>query len=150
MTNEVSRARHEFYDVVRCSVHDPVSHELDADFIEDEVDTTGTMTRLLWPTTMACSCCDPFCSAEDSRLSRLFLLGCVWGSGVGGVASFACFLSWGRGVATCCVLGRGLGSGGVTEGHGVGCRMVTSSPMLSSVPVSSSHSWQVSGTALFC
>ena len=39
MTNEVSRARHEFYDVVGCIVHDLISHELDEDFIEDEVDT---------------------------------------------------------------------------------------------------------------
>ena len=31
MTNEVSRARHEFYGVVRCIVHDLISHELDAD-----------------------------------------------------------------------------------------------------------------------
>ena len=39
MTNEVSRARHEFYDVVGCTVQDLISHELDADFTEDEVDT---------------------------------------------------------------------------------------------------------------
>ena len=39
VTNEVSRARHEFYDVVRCIVHDLISHEFDADFTEDEVDT---------------------------------------------------------------------------------------------------------------
>ena len=39
MKNEVSRAHHEFYDVVGCIVHDLISHELDADFTEDEVDT---------------------------------------------------------------------------------------------------------------
>ena len=39
MTNEVSRACHESYDVVGCIVHDLISHELDADFTEDEVDT---------------------------------------------------------------------------------------------------------------
>ena len=39
MTNEVRRARYEFYNVVRCIVHDLISHELDADFTEDEVDT---------------------------------------------------------------------------------------------------------------
>ena len=38
VTNEVSRARHEFYDVVGCIVHDLISHELDADFTKDEVD----------------------------------------------------------------------------------------------------------------
>ena len=31
MKNEVSRAHHEFYDVVGCIVHDLISHELDAD-----------------------------------------------------------------------------------------------------------------------
>ena len=45
---------------------------------------------------------------------------------------------------------RGLGSGGVTEGRGVLCRIVTSFATLSSVPASSSHSWQVSVTARFC
>ena len=40
MKNEVSRARHEFYDVVGCTMQDLISHELDADFTEDdEVDT---------------------------------------------------------------------------------------------------------------
>ena len=39
MTNEVTTARHEFYDVVGCSVHDLIRQELDADFTEDEVDT---------------------------------------------------------------------------------------------------------------
>ena len=40
MTNEVSRACHEFYDVVGCTMQDLISHELDADFTEDdEVDT---------------------------------------------------------------------------------------------------------------
>ena len=39
MTNEVSIARHEFYNVDGCIMHDLISHELDADFIEDEVDT---------------------------------------------------------------------------------------------------------------
>ena len=34
-----SRARHEFYDVVGCIMHDLISHELDANFTEDEVDT---------------------------------------------------------------------------------------------------------------
>ena len=29
---------YEFYDVVGCIVHDLISHELDADFTEDEVD----------------------------------------------------------------------------------------------------------------
>ena len=37
-TNEVRRARHEFYDVVRCIVHDLHRQELDADFTENEVD----------------------------------------------------------------------------------------------------------------
>ena len=37
-TNEVSRARHDFYDVVGCTVEDLISHELDSDFTEDEVD----------------------------------------------------------------------------------------------------------------
>ena len=46
-------------------------------------------------------------------------------------------------------MGRGLGCGGVTEGRGVFCRIVTSSATLSSVPASSSHSWHVSGTARF-
>ena len=35
----MSRARHEFYDVVRCIVQDLISHELDADLTKDEVDT---------------------------------------------------------------------------------------------------------------
>ena len=39
MTNEVTKARHGFYDVVGCSVHDLIRQELDADFTEDEVDT---------------------------------------------------------------------------------------------------------------
>ena len=39
MTNEVRRARYEFYNVVRCIVHYLISRELDVDFIEDEVDT---------------------------------------------------------------------------------------------------------------
>ena len=39
MTNEVSRARHQFYDVVGCIVHDLITHELDAYFTKDEVDT---------------------------------------------------------------------------------------------------------------
>ena len=38
MKNKVSRARHEFYDVVGCTLQDLISHELDADFTEDEVD----------------------------------------------------------------------------------------------------------------
>ena len=36
--NDVIRACHEYYDVVGCIVHDILSHELDADFIEYEVD----------------------------------------------------------------------------------------------------------------
>ena len=48
MTNEVSRARHEFYDVVGCIVHDLISHELDADFTEDEVDTVLRRPSLGW------------------------------------------------------------------------------------------------------
>ena len=34
-TNEMTTARHEFYDVVGCSVHDLLRQELDADFTED-------------------------------------------------------------------------------------------------------------------
>ena len=37
MTNEVSRAHHEFYDLVGCIVHDIISHDLDEDFTEEEV-----------------------------------------------------------------------------------------------------------------
>ena len=37
--NDVIRACHEYYDVVGCIVHDIISHELDVDFTEDEVDT---------------------------------------------------------------------------------------------------------------
>ena len=44
MTNEVSRAHHEFYDVVGCIMHDLVSHKLDAYFTEDDV---GTILRHL-------------------------------------------------------------------------------------------------------
>ena len=39
MTNEVSRARHELNDAVGFIVHDLITHELDMDFTEVEVDT---------------------------------------------------------------------------------------------------------------
>ena len=39
MTNEVSTARHEFYDVVGYTVQELISHELDVDFTEDELYT---------------------------------------------------------------------------------------------------------------
>ena len=106
-------------------------------------------------------------------MSLLFLLGGFWVSGAGGVETSVCFRFWVCGAAAFCATGRGLGSGVgcgfgcvvvcgvgavvvcglgsgvVTEGRDVGCLMVTSSVGWSSGFVSSSHSWHVTGMALF-
>ena len=36
-TNEMIRVHYEFYDVVGCIVHDPLTHELNTKFAKDEV-----------------------------------------------------------------------------------------------------------------